>query len=109
MDIFKQDQLKTWKWVAIIFICLFCFQTCSKCSGNQNAAFIERNHIEIIDSLTKDNKELQDSVLILIGDLQTFKKSNQALCEENDYLRNVLKQSQLKPVIIYKELNKPIK
>lgn len=104
LDILKQNPLKTWKWVAIIFICLFCLQTCSKCSGNQNAAFAEKGHHEMIDSLKRDNKELQDSILILKGDLQTCERSNQDLCSENEHLQDALVRSQNKPVIIYREI-----
>lgn len=105
IDLLKQNPLKTWKWVAIIFICLFCLQTCSKCSGNQNAAFAEKGHQEVVDSLKQENKSLQDSILILKGDLQTCGRSNQDLQVENDHLRDALKQSQSKPVIIYRETN----
>jgi len=75
LGIFKNNPLKTWKWVAIIFICLFCMQTCSKCSHKQNSAFTEKGNQEVIDSLKQDNHELHDSILILNGDLQLYKHS----------------------------------
>lgn len=75
LDIFKQNPLKTWKWVAIIFICLFCIQTCSKCSHRQNSAFAEKTNQVVIDSLKQDNIRLHDSVLVLNGDLQSYKHS----------------------------------
>lgn len=75
LNIFKQNPLKTWKWVAIIFICLFCMQTCSKCSHKQNYAFSEKGQQEVIDSLTQNNHELHDSILVLNGDLQLYKHS----------------------------------
>lgn len=103
MDILKQNPVKTWKWVAIILFCLFFLQTCSKCSGNQNAAFAEKGLQEQVDSMQVVNKQLQDSILILKGDLQTCNKANQDLQTENTHLRDALKQSQSKPVIIYRE------
>lgn len=75
LDIFKQNPLKTWKWVAIIFICLFGIQTCSKCSHRQNSAFAEKGNQMVIDSLKHDNARLHDSVLVLNGDLQSYKHS----------------------------------
>jgi hypothetical protein len=75
LDIFKQNPLKTWKWVAIIFICLFGIQTCSKCSHRQNSAFAEKGNQVVIDSLKQDNTRLHDSVLVLNGDLQFYKYS----------------------------------
>ena len=75
LDIFKKNPLKTWKWVAIVFICLFCMQTCSKCSHKQNYAFSEKSQQEVIDSLTQNNHELHDSILVLNGDLQLYKHS----------------------------------
>ena len=104
-NIIKQNPVQVWKWVAIILFCMFFLQTCSKCSHNQNAVFSEINNREIIDSLKHNNKELLDSILILTGNLQTCDKSNQDLHIENDHLRDIIKQSQLKPVIIYKETN----
>ena len=75
LDIFKKNPLKAWIWVAIIFICLFCIQTCSKCSHNQNHAFEIKAQQEIVDSLKQDNIRLHDSVLVLNGDLQSYKHS----------------------------------
>lgn len=103
IDILKQNPAKTWKWIAIILFCLFFLQTCSKCSGNQNAAFAEKGLQEQVDSLKVSNKHLQDSVLILQGDLQTCNRANHDLQGENEHLRDALKQSQSKPVIIYRE------
>jgi hypothetical protein len=103
IDILKHNPMKTWKWVAIIFICLFFLQTCSKCSGNQNAAFAEKGLQEQVDSMQVYNKQLQDSILILQGDLQTCNRANHDLQGENEHLRDALKQSQSKPVIIYKD------
>lgn len=79
LDIFKQNPLKTWKWVAIIFICLFCIQTCSKCSHRQNSAFAEKTNQVVIDSLKQDNIRLHDSVLVLNGDLQSYKCSKEVI------------------------------
>jgi len=103
IELIKGDPTKSWKWTAIVVFCLLFLQTCSKCSGNQNAAFLEKNHIEVVDSLKTSNKQLQDSILVLWGDLQTCSKSTQVLQTENEYLRDALKQSQSKPVIIYKD------
>lgn len=75
LDIFKKNPLKAWMWVAIIFICLFCIQTCSKCSHNQNHSFEVKGYQEVIDSLVQTNHELHDSVLVLNGDLQSYKYS----------------------------------
>lgn len=75
LNILKQNPLKTWRWVAIIFICLFCMQTCSKCSRNQNHLFEVKGNQEVIDSLIQTNHELHDSILILNGDLHTYKHS----------------------------------
>lgn len=79
LDIFKQNPLKTWKWVAIIFICLFGIQTCSKCSHRQNSAFAEKANQVVIDSLKQDNIRLHDSVLVLNGDLQSYKCSKEVI------------------------------
>lgn len=103
MDILKQNPVKTWKWMAIIFICMFCLQTCSKCSGNQNNAFIEKEHQEVIDSLKTNNGILQDSILVLNGKLQSCEHINQGLRSENEHLQSALERSQNKPVIIYRE------
>lgn len=103
IELIKENPLKSWKWAAIIVFCLLFLQTCSKCSSNQNAAFSEKNHIEVVDSLKASNKQLQDSILVLRGDLQTCSKSTQDLLTENEHLRDALKQSQSKPVIIYKD------
>lgn len=75
LDIFKKNPLKAWMWVAIIFICLFCIQTCSKCSRNQNHMFEMKAQQEIVDSLTQVNHGLHDSILILNGDLHTYEHS----------------------------------
>lgn len=103
IDILKQNPLKTWKWVAIVLFCLLFLQTCSKCSTNQTLAFSEKGYQEQVDSLKNTNKQLQDSILVLRGDMQTCDKSNKDLQKENEYLRDALKQSQAKPVIIYKD------
>ena len=105
LDIFKQNPLKTWKWVAIIFICLFGIQTCSKCSHRQNSAFAEKGNQVVIDSLKQDNVRLHDSVLVLDGDLRSCERSNRILASENEHLQSALERSQNKPVIIYKETN----
>lgn len=101
-ELIKKNPTKSWKWTAIIVFCLFFFQTCSKCSHNQNAAFSEKSYQEQVDSLKNTNKQLQDSILVLRGDLQTCVKSTQDLQTENEHLREAFKQSQRKPVIIYK-------
>ena len=105
LDIFKKNPLKTWKWVAIIFICLFGIQTCSKCSHRQNSAFTEKGNQVVIDSLKQDNARLHDSVLVLDGNLRSCERSNQILASENEHLQSALERSQNKPVIIYKETN----
>lgn len=104
-DLLKQNPAKTWMWVAIFMFCLLFMQTCSKCSHKQNAMFAEKNNIEMIEELKVENQHLQDSILIIQGNLQTCSKSNQDLQNENDHLRDALKQSQEKPVIIWKEIN----
>ena len=103
MNILKSNPLKTWKWVAIVLFCLLFLQTCSKCSHNQNALFTEKGYQEQVDSLKDFNKNLADSILVLQGNLNTCNKSIQDLQQENEHLRDALKQSQSKPVIIYKE------
>lgn len=105
-ELITENPTKSWKWAAIVLACLLFLQTCSKCSHTQNAAFSEKNHIEHVDSLNISNKQLQDSILILRGNLQTCTKATQDLQQENDHLRDALKQSQSKPVIIYKDENK---
>ena len=103
IELLKENPIKTLKWVCIILVCLLFLQTCSKCSGNQNAAFAEMGYTETIEELKNTNKLLQDSILILKGGLQTCERSNQDLRSENEHLQDALKQSQSKPVIIYKE------
>lgn len=134
LDIFRNNPPNAWKWTAIIFICLFCMQTCSKCSRNQNHLFEAKGNQEAIDSLVRVNQGLHDSILILNGDLHIYRysaiaidslqqcnrrlhdsilildgrlraceRSNKNLQSENDNLRNALKRSQNKPIIIYKE------
>lgn len=106
IELLKQNMEKTWKWVAIICFCLFFLQTCSKCSSKQNHAFAEKDCIETIDNQKDNINQLQDSILVLHGQIQTCNKSNQDLQNENSHLRDALKQSQSKPVIIYKENSK---
>lgn len=103
IDIFKQNPIKSWKWVAITLFCMLFLQTCSKCSSNQNAAFTEKGLQEQVDSIRVVNKQLQDSILILKGDLQTCERSNQDLRSENKHIQTALERSQNKPVIIYRE------
>lgn len=102
IDIFKQNPIKSWKWVAITLFCMLFLQTCSKCSGNQNAAFTEKGLHEQVDSILVVNKQLQDSILILKGDLQVCERSNQEIRTENKHLQIALERSQNKPIIIYK-------
>ena len=49
---------------------------------------------------------LQDSVLILNGEIQSLQQNIQNLEQENSHVRDALKQSQAKPVIIYRETMK---
>lgn len=103
IDLIKENPLKSWKWAAIVLACLLFLQTCSKCSRTQNAAFSEKEYQETVEILKQDLKNSKDSILVLRGDLQTCTKATQDLQQENGYLRDALKQSQSKPVIIYKD------
>ena len=78
-DIFRRNPSNTWKWTAIIFICLFCMQTCSKCSRNQNHLFEAKGNQVVIDSLVRTNQGLHDSILILNGDLHIYMHSATAI------------------------------
>ena len=79
LDIFRNNPSNTWKCTAIIFICLFCMQTCSKCSRNQNHLFEVKGNQEVVDSLVRTNQELHDSILILNGDLHIYMHSATAI------------------------------
>ena len=103
MEIFKKDARKTWKWVAIVAICLLFLQTCSKCSNNQAAAFQDKASQETIDSLHTALIRSNDTIVVLRGEVQAYHELVSRTGSENEYLRSALKQSQEKPVIIYKE------
>ena len=105
-ELIIENPTKSWKWAAIVLACLLFLQTCSKCSHTQNAAFSEKEYQETVETLKQDLKNSEDSILILRGNLQTYTKATQDLQQENDHLRDALKQSQSKPVIIYKDENK---
>lgn len=94
---------RVWKWIAIVFACLFLIGSCRSCSQKQNSLFAEKNHQETIDSLTNRCNQLGDSILILNGTIDKYNQIIQDFQSENDHLRGALKQSQEKPVIIYKE------
>ena len=79
LDIFRNNPSNTWKLTAIIFICLFCMQTCSKCSRNQNHLFEAKGNQAVIDSLVRANQGLHDSILILNGDLHIYMHSATAI------------------------------
>ena len=102
-ELLTKDLAKTWRWVAVILFVLLTLQTCSKCSSKQNQAFADKSNSELIDSLKNINSTLQDSVLILNGEIQTLYQNIQNLEQENSHVRDALKQSQAKPVIIYRE------
>lgn len=87
LDIFRNNPSNTWKWIAIIFICLFCMQTCSKCSRNQNHLFEVKGNQEAIDSLVHVNQGLRDSILILNGDLHIYRYSATAIDSLQQYNR----------------------
>jgi len=106
LDILKENPIKTWRWVAIILFVLLTLQTCSKCSSKQNQAFSDKSNSILIDSLKGVNSRLQDSVLILNGEIQSLQQNIQNLEQENSHVRDALKQSQAKPVIIYRETMK---
>ena len=103
IELLKKDLAKTWRWVAIILFVLLTLQTCSKCSSKQNQAFMDKSNSNLIDSLKVVNGRLQDSILILNGENQSLQQNIQNLEQENSHVRDALKQSQAKPVIIYKE------
>lgn len=103
MEILKKDARKTWKWVAIVAICLLFLQTCSKCSNNQAAAFHDKASQETIDSLHTALIRSNDTIVVLRGEVQAYHELVSRTGSENEYLRSALKQSQEKPVIIYRE------
>ena len=103
IEILKQDMTKTWKWVAILAICLLFLQTCSKCTHTQEAAFSNKSYQETVDSLKSALVKTNDTVVVLRGELQAYHELVDRSQTENEYLRSALKQSQEKPVIIYKE------
>lgn len=105
MEILKKDTRKTWKWVALVAICLLFLQTCSKCSNNQAAAFRDKASQETVDSLRSALIKTNDTVVVLRGEVQAYHELVSRTGSENEYLRSALKQSQEKPVIIYKETN----
>ena len=89
LDVFRNNPSNTWRWTAIIFICLFCMQTCSKCSRNQNHLFEAKGNQEAIDSLVRANHELHDSILILNGDLHAYMYSTIAIDSLQQYNREL--------------------
>ena len=102
-EFLKKDLTKTFKWTTIVLACLLFFSTCSNCSRKQNVAFADKAHQEQVETLNATNKQLQDSILILRGDVVAGDRAIEALRAENEHLREVLKQSQEKPVIIFKD------
>lgn len=102
-EFLKKDLTKTFKWTTIVLACLLFFSTCSNCSRKQNVAFTDKAHQEQVETLDATNKQLQDSILVLRGDIIAGDRAIEALRIENEHLREALKQSQEKPVIIYKE------
>lgn len=102
-ELIMENPTRSWKWLSVFLACLLFLQTCSKCSHTQNAAFSEKGYQDVVDSLKTSNKSMCDSILVLRGDLQTCSKATQDLQDENNHLRDALKQSQSKPVIIYKD------
>ena len=45
---------KNWKWIALIFFCLFLFKSAQSCVRNMNISVSERKTTHTIDSLTKN-------------------------------------------------------
>lgn len=49
----KMTSKLSWKFVAYIFIGMFLFKSCQSCNRSNKIERIEKNRIEVVDSLTK--------------------------------------------------------
>ena len=105
-DIIKPKLAQVWKWLAIILLVVVCLQTCSRCGSKQTTIYTEKQHQVLVDSLNQQIKMAGDSILVLNGKIQTHEETIAGLRTENEHLRDALKQSQSKPVIIYRETKK---
>ena len=83
-----------WQIGCIVLVILLAGKSCKSCTDSRRYEFKTNEYVTQIDSITKANKEMEDSIKILNIENQSLKDQKGIIEAQNSRLEDNLKNSQ---------------